>query len=212
MKMDWQSIPTISASRVSLRSVTASDADSLYAILSDPEVMRYSGSCMKDRREVTAFLAEVREGLLRRQSIQWGIARLTDDKIIGQVAFFNLDLVAGRAEIGFSLGRAYWGMGYMEEALQALIGYGFSKMDFRRIEADVDPRNLRSIHLLERLSFQKEGNLRQRWVIAGETQDSLFYGLLKKEWDGRRASYEYISTLGTRNVGSHLRRWARSFW
>jgi ribosomal-protein-alanine N-acetyltransferase len=89
MKMDWQSIPTISASRVSLRSVTASDADSLYAIFSDPEVMRYSGSCMKDRRKVTAFLAEVREDLSRRQSIQWGIARLTDDKIIGQVAFFN---------------------------------------------------------------------------------------------------------------------------
>jgi ribosomal-protein-alanine N-acetyltransferase len=221
--MDWQTIPTISASRVSLRSVTENDAASLYAVFSDPEVMRYSGSSMKDPEEVNAFLAEVLEELRRQQSIQWGIARRTDDQIIGHVAFFNLDLVARRAEIGFSLGRAHWGMGYMEEALQAVIGYGFGKMDLHRIEADVDPRNLRSIRLLERLGFQKEGYLRERWDIAGESQDSLFYGLLKNEWNGGRcASCESISTpqswkhasvsLGVRNVGSHLRRWATSLW
>jgi ribosomal-protein-alanine N-acetyltransferase len=216
-KMDWERIPTINASRVSLRPVTEKDLDSLYAVFSDPEVMRYSGSFMKDPREVKDFLAEVIEELRRRQCIQWGIARRTDDQIIGHLAFFNLDLAARKAEIGFSLGRAHWGMGYMQEALQAAIGYGFNEMDLRRIEADVDPRNLRSIRLLERLGFQKEGYLRERWVIAGETQDSLFYGLLGREWNSLSNVYEvapapplpkHASSSRSRTVRSRLRRWA----
>jgi RimJ/RimL family protein N-acetyltransferase len=59
--MDWERIPTINASRVSLRPVTEKHLDSLCAVFSDPEVMRYSGSSMKDPREVKDFLAEVIE-------------------------------------------------------------------------------------------------------------------------------------------------------
>jgi [ribosomal protein S5]-alanine N-acetyltransferase len=190
--MDWQSIPTINAIRVALRPVTENDVDSLYAVFSDPEVMRYSGSSMTDPREAKDFLAEVLEDLRRRQCIQWGIARRADNQIIGNVAIFNLDLVARKGEIGFSLGRPYWGMGYMREALQAAIWYGFNEMGLRRIEADTDPRNLPSIRLLERLGFQKEGYLRERWFIAGETQDSLFYGLLGREWKNPGNVYEVV--------------------
>ena len=217
--MDWQHIPTVHAARVSLRPVTERDIDALYAVFSDPEVMRYSGSSMKDPLEAKDFLTEVLEELRRRQCIQWGIARRADDQIIGHVAIFNLDLVARKGEIGFSLGRAYWGMGYMQEALQAAIGYGFNEMGLRRIEADTDPRNLPSIRLLERLGFQKEGYLRERWLIAGESQDSLFYGLLNKEWNSSVAVYQVMPTADLptearsrfklRVVGSRVCGWGR---
>jgi RimJ/RimL family protein N-acetyltransferase len=55
-------------------------------------------------------------------------------------------------------------------------------MGLRRLEADVDPRNTASIHTLERLGFQREGFLRERWQVNGEIQDALFYGLLRREW------------------------------
>jgi ribosomal-protein-alanine N-acetyltransferase len=132
--MDWQRIPTINAGRISLRPIVENDIDSLYAIYSDPEVMRYWGSLpMKDPREAKDFLAEIVEDLRRRQCIQWGIARRTDNRIIGTIALFYLDFVARKAEIGFALGRAHWGMGYMQEALRAAIGYAVNEMDLRRI-------------------------------------------------------------------------------
>ena len=219
MKIDWNNIPTINAKRVSLRQFTADDAAAVYRIYADPEVMRYwGGSPMADQHEANAFLAGVREDLQRRQCIQWGIALRSNNRVIGTIVFFRLDAFAHKAEIGFALGRNYWGMGYMQETLQVALGYAFNELDFRRIEADVDPRNLRSLRLLEGVGFRKEGYLRERWLAAGETQDSLFYGLLKKEWNGTGAGYEvaeasrgakYSATsVRARIVNSRLGRWA----
>jgi [ribosomal protein S5]-alanine N-acetyltransferase len=191
MKIDWENIPTIYAPRVSLRPLSDKDTDLLYEVYSDPEVMRYwGGAPMKDRREIKEFLAGIPKDLGQRRCIQWGVARRTDNRIIGTFAFFSLDMIARKAEIGFALGRAHWGVGYMHEALQAALGYGFNEMDLRRIEADVDPRNLSSIRLLERVGFRSEGYLRERWFVDGETEDSVFYGLLRREWNGADAVYE----------------------
>jgi ribosomal-protein-alanine N-acetyltransferase len=66
----------------------------------------------------------------------------------------------------------------------ALLKYAFEVLDLHRIEADVDPRNAASIKTLERLGFQREGYLRERWQINGQIQDAFFYGLLRHEWVG----------------------------
>jgi RimJ/RimL family protein N-acetyltransferase len=71
----------------------------------------------------------------------------------------------------------------MHEALHALLGFAFDVLDLHRIEADVDPRNVPSIRTLERLGFQREGYLRERWQVNGEIQDALFYGLLRPDWE-----------------------------
>ena len=60
----------------------------------------------------------------------------------------------------------------------------------RRIEADVDPKNIASVRTLERMGFQREGLLRERWNVGGEIQDSLFYGLLKSDWEQRLQQQE----------------------
>ena len=49
--------------------------------------------------------------------LKWGIALRTDDQLIGSITLFNLDFNHRRAEIGYALGRDYWGQGYMHEAL-----------------------------------------------------------------------------------------------
>ena len=116
--------------------------------------------------------------------LKWGFARRADDALIGTTTLYNLDFSNRRAEMGYALGREHWGQGYMAEALQAprLL---LRSSDLRRIEADVDPRNAASIQTLERLGFQREGFLRERWEVDGEIQDALFYGLLREEWKRR---------------------------
>lgn len=73
----------------------------------------------------------------------------------------------------------------MHEALSRLIAFGFTDMHLNRIEADIDPRNERSARSLERHGFQKEGYLRERWIIDGEISDTVLYGLLQSEWQLR---------------------------
>jgi ribosomal-protein-alanine N-acetyltransferase len=70
----------------------------------------------------------------------------------------------------------------MHQALQALLRYAFQTLDLNRLEADIDPRNLASARTLERLGFQKEGHLRERWIVNNEISDTWLYGLLCQEW------------------------------
>jgi RimJ/RimL family protein N-acetyltransferase len=181
--MHWERLPTLDASRVSLRWISAADTDAFYAIYSNPEVMRYwSTPPSADREAAANLIKKIQEDWKRRVILKWGIARRTDDQLIGSVTLFNLDFTHRRAEIGYALGHAHWGKGYMNEALMALLKHAFEVLDLHRIEADVDPRNAASIKTLERLGFQREGYLRERWQVNGEIQDAFFYGLLRREW------------------------------
>lgn len=184
--MDWKRLPTIDAARISLRWISSDDVDALYRIFSNAEVMRYwSTPPLPDRNAAVDLLNEIRDGFRRQALLKWGVARRLDDALIGTTTLYNLDFSNRRAEMGYALGREHWGQGYMQEALQALLTYGFEVLDLRRIEADVDPRNAASIQTLERLGFQREGFLRERWEVNGEIQDALFYGLLRPQWKKR---------------------------
>ncbi len=181
--MDWERLPTIGAQRLSLRWISAADSDELYAIFSNPQVMRYwSTPPLADREAADELLAEIHEGFERQALLKWGIALRSDDKLIGTTTLYNLDFSNRRCELGYALGRQHWGNGYMQEALDATLGFAFDTLDMRRIEADVDPRNTASVRTLERLGFQREGLLRERWQVDGEIQDALFYGLLRGQW------------------------------
>jgi RimJ/RimL family protein N-acetyltransferase len=176
-------LPTLETSHLRLRWLTSADVPSLYEIFGDPEVCRYwSRPHLRDVSEAGALLAEIENGATSRTLSQWGIATRTENRIIGTCTLTSFSLEHRRAEVGFALGRASWGRGYASEALHALLRYAFESLDLRRLEADVDPRNSRSIRVLERLGFRREGLQRQRYLINGEAQDAVLYGLLSSEW------------------------------
>jgi len=181
--MDSKTLPIIAAPRVVLRWISENDIDGLYEIFSNPQVMRYWSTVpLPDREAAAALQREIAEGNERETMFKWGIALRESNTVIGTTTLFNLNLDNGRAELGYAMAHAYWGKGYMNEALKALVSYAFEVMELRRLEADVDPRNTASIRTLERLGFQREGFLRERWHVNGEIQDALFYGLLRREW------------------------------
>lgn len=181
--IDGDSLPTIDAQRVRLRWLTARDVDAVFAVFSDPRMMRYwSTPAMKERAEATAYVTRIHEGYGSRSLFQWGIERKDDEQVMGTCTLFQIDAANMRAELGYGLASAYWSQGYMREALTALIGFSFEKLKFRRLEADVDPRNENSLRLLDKLGFTREGLLRERWNVGDEIQDTAFLGLLAKEW------------------------------
>lgn len=176
-------LPTLAASRTCLRWLTEDDVDALFAIFSHPEVMRFwSTPPLEDLEGAEELLDYIHAHFRQRALFQWGVARRSDDLVIGTCTLFHFDAENGRAEVGFALGREHWGQGYIGEALRTLIDFSFGELGLYRLEADVDPRNAASIRTLERLGFQREGLLRERWRVNGEVQDSYFYGLLRREW------------------------------
>lgn len=200
--MDRERLPTINTSRLSLRRISEKDVDAFYAIYSNTEVMRYwSTPPLADRNAAVKLVSEIHEGLERREILKWGIARRPDDVLIGSVTLHNLAFTHRRAEIGYALDHAHWGHGFMNEALMAVLAYAFEKLGLHRIEADVDPRNSASIRSLERLGFQREGYLRERWQVGGEIQDALFFGLLRPDWEKLGSSSTPVVPDGAAPLG-----------
>lgn len=184
-------LPTILALRLRLRWLEEADIPALFAIFSDPQVMRYWShgpfASMDDARD---YLRRIRECFAKRELFQWGIELIaTDggggDQIIGTCTLAQLDAQHRRAELGFALARAHWGCGYIAEALPALVRFAFEELDLHRLTADADPRNQASIRALERLGFQREGLLREHYLLNGEKQDAVLCGLLRETYRHR---------------------------
>ena len=187
--MDWERLATIDTERLLLRALTAEDTDDFFEVYSHVEVMRYwSSPPLPNREAASNQINEIHDGFKNRQFLKWGIALRSNDKVIGSVTLFHPDFTHRRVEIGYALGRPYWGQGYMKETLTAVFNYAFDDLNFHRIEADVDPRNAASIRALERLGFQREGYLRERWHVNGEIQDAILFGLLKPDWEAHRSA------------------------
>jgi [ribosomal protein S5]-alanine N-acetyltransferase len=186
--MPGSHLPTLKAERVLLRWIEESDAEALFEVFSDPRVTRYwSSPAWTELAQALRLVQEVRAGYERGDLFQWGIARLEDDRLIGTCTLAHLDRTHRRAELGFALGSAHWGGGRATEAIERLLTFAFEELDLHRIEADVDPRNEKSIAVIERLGFRYEGHLRERWHVNEEICDSLIYGLLRSAWERERA-------------------------
>lgn len=180
-------LPTLVAPRLQLRWIEPADLEDLYAVFSDPEVMRFwSHVAWPHRDEASIYLEAIHRGFEQGDLFQWGIALRGDDQVVGTATLYAIDHAQGRAELGFALAREHWGRRYAREALTVLLDHAFGPLGLRRLEADVDPRNQGSLNTLEALGFRREGYLRQRWQVAGELQDSVLMGLLASEWPSAR--------------------------
>ena len=179
--------PVLDSQRLRLRPLREGDVEDVFGVFGDPDVMRYwSTPVFREHAQAERLIAEVRQGFATRTFVQWGIARREDDVVLGTCSLFRIEPVHRRAEIGFALRRLDWGRGLASEAVATAIEFAFGPLDLIRLEADVDPRNDRSIRLLERLGFEREGYLRNRYVVSGEIQDTVFLGLLREAWRRRQ--------------------------
>jgi [ribosomal protein S5]-alanine N-acetyltransferase len=181
-------LPTITADRVHLRWLTEVDATALFSIFSNEEVMRYWSSLpMSDMAEAHNLLSHVHDCFTQKALFQWGIALNGEsEKIVGTCTLSHLDRSNRKAQVGYALAREHWGKGYINEALTALLDFAFGELNLHRVEADIDPYNEASIRVVEKLGFQREGYLRESWIIGGEFKDALYFGLLKREWLAHR--------------------------
>lgn len=180
--------PAIQTERLILRSLSRSDADALFRIFSNPDVMRYWNTApWTSKEQAISYIVKSNEAQLQEESLTLGIFQKADNALIGKCMLFNFERESRRAEIGFGLDSTAWGQGFNGEAARALLEYAFLQMKLRRIEAEIDSLNLPSAKALERLGFSREGLLRKRWEIAGVVSDSILYGLLVDDWKVQQA-------------------------
>lgn len=177
-------IPDLESERIRLRRMEPSDAEVLFKYWSDPEVVRYMNMPPFASTEDTLEMIYLLNGLSEMDdTIRFGIELKEEGRLIGSCGFNVWELSgAYRGEIGYDLGRDYWGKGYMSESLRILLSFGYETMGLNRIEALVHPDNGPSRRLLAAFGFQEEGLLREYQKTESGFIDLIMHSLLKREY------------------------------
>uniref|UniRef100_UPI00403F475D GNAT family N-acetyltransferase n=1 Tax=Paenibacillus sp. FSL K6-0276 TaxID=2921450 RepID=UPI00403F475D len=165
--------------RLHLRKMKVSDSPSLFKIWSDPEVTKFMNiNCFTDENQAKDMIKLLDEFSQDNKAIRFSIIEMDSNEIIGSCGFNFLDYENAKAEIGYDIAKAFWGRGYASEAICALLDYAFSSLKLNRIEAKVEPENVNSVKVLQKLNFTFEGTLRQSERVDGRFNDLNMYSKL----------------------------------
>lgn len=155
-------ITELQTERLQLRKMQVSDSPGLFKIWSDPEVTRFMNvRCFTAENQAIEMIQLLDDLSQDNKAIRFSIIHKESGEIIGSCGYNAFNFANGTAKIGYDLAKSYWGKGYASEAVSSLVEYAFSSWKLKRIEAKVEPDNLNSIKLLQKLGFTYEGILSQ---------------------------------------------------
>lgn len=179
--INFTPFPELQTDRLLLRRLSRVDANEIFFLRSNENVVRYLGrEPSKNISEAEDFIDAINKNVDENNSILWGIAFLEDPStVIGTICLWNLKPENYRGEIGYLLHPDHWGKGIMKEAINAIVDYGFNVLGLHSIEALLSPENIASSAVLEKTGFIKEGHLKESFYFNGRFSDTAIYSRLK---------------------------------
>jgi [ribosomal protein S5]-alanine N-acetyltransferase len=164
----------IHTQRLILRPARDEDRDALHAVMRQPQAMAYWSTPPHEYPDQTAdFL----KGMMTiPPDLGEDFIAEYDGRLIGKVGLYRFP------ELGYLFDPQVWGNGFAREAMVAVIMRAFTVHVLPRVIADVDPRNIASIRLLERLGF-RETHRDTKTILVGEQWcDSVYFALDREAW------------------------------
>ncbi len=165
--------------RLILRKFDEPDADAIFAMRSDRDVMRFIRE-PQNRNETLNWLKLVSRYWKTEKIGFCAMIEKTTNKFIGWCGLWRLK-ETGELEIGYAIAREFWGNGFATEAARKFLGYGFDELNFEKIVAVAAPENRASRRVMEKLgmTFDHIGRFYER--------DLAHYSILKKDYFNARA-------------------------
>lgn len=183
-KDKFKYFPTLETDRLRLRQLCDNDASEYLLINLDSEVFKYMGTGGGGPQTIDEVIKWIGTSNTRfyhnRSAFVWAIALKENDKAIGYIECTNF-VKSTMADIAYYLSKEHWNQGIMSEAIKAVVNFGFSIVEFHRIQANVAVENIASIKTLIKSGFTNEGTLRD-YIMGKEFRDVAMLSILKKEY------------------------------
>lgn len=189
MKMEFRT------ERLYIRPVSIEDKASMFRYRSDSDTNKYLSLIPQSVEDVAVFINKTSFELnVAGTWFQFVIIEQASDILIGDIGvhFLGTDSENKQVEIGYTLDKDFRRKGYATEALKIIIDYLINSLNKHRIIASIDPTNIDSIKLVERLGFRKEAHFVESIFFHGKWVDDLIYALLAKEWKPFTYIYNYV--------------------
>jgi [ribosomal protein S5]-alanine N-acetyltransferase len=175
---DWKSgLPTIDAGSVTIRELRMSDAPSLLANLTTPDVARFISPPPKDVAGFERFISWQGHQRSTGTYFCFAIVPAGCEHAAGLVQVRALDPKFRTAEWGFALGTPFWGTGMFMAAASAVLDFVFTVVGIQRVEARACVENGRGNRALEKLGAVKEGLLRQAFEGCEGVHDQFLWAI-----------------------------------
>jgi ribosomal-protein-alanine N-acetyltransferase len=185
---DWQQgLPTLSGRQVVLRELRASDAASLFALLTTEEVSRFISPPPSTVDGFERFIGWTQRQRTAGTYACFAVTVAGFDTAIGIFQVRSTEPGFGTAEWGFAIGSDFWGTGVFQEGAALVLDFAFETIGVHRLEARAAVRNGRGNSALQKMGAVQECRLRNSFLKNGEYHDQVLYALLDTDWRGSRA-------------------------
>jgi len=185
---NWQQgLPTLSDQHVVLRELRASDASSLFALLTTEEVSRFISPPPSTLDGFERFIGWTLRQRAAGTYACFAVTVAGFDTAIGIFQVRSTGPGFGTAEWGFAIGSDFWGTGVFQKGAELVLDFAFNTVGVHRMEARAAVRNGRGNRALQKLGAVQECRLRKSFMKNGEYLDQVLYAMLDTDWRGSRA-------------------------
>jgi len=180
---DWQDrLPTLRGKQVVLRELRASDAASLFKLLTTDEVSRFISPPPNSVEGFERFIAWTLRQRTAGTYACFAVTLQGFDTAIGIFQVRQLEPTFGSAEWGFAIGSDFWGTGVFQDGAELVIEFAFETLGVHRLEARAAVLNGRGNGALQKLGAVQEAVLRKSFHHNGRYLDQVLYTILDEDW------------------------------
>lgn len=187
---ELEELPTIETDRLLLRPLAEGDAPAYFALTSHgPTMASYGLPAHTSVDQTRGTIATLARWFEQGRALRWAVCEKgSPDDILGDVGYWQFDLIRDRGELGVKVRADRAGRGVGTEIMVAVIDYGFEALGLRGVDANIAPANAASIRLAEKLGFVKVGvRPALSWSLVEEAwTDMVFLSLNADAWDPPR--------------------------
>ncbi|QEG24645.1 GNAT family N-acetyltransferase [Mariniblastus fucicola] len=184
--------PTLRTSRLELRQFCPADEQRVALLANDEQLARNlrSFSYPYDVEDARNWISELSSEWDQGKSVVFGVCLRPADsgpaKLVGAIGIV-LDRQSNRGELGYWVGRDYWGQGIATEACLSMLDFAFSQLGLNKVTAECLVRNPASARVLEKVQMRQEGYFENhfRKNETDEYCDVRVFGLLRTAWNAR---------------------------
>ena len=174
----------IGGERVKLRKLKLSDAQKIYENLQDKDVVKWTLNIPwpYKKQDAEKWIRKSHYKIRNKKEYVFGIVLKDSDELVGAISLMHIDWANKNAEIGYWLGKKYWGRGFMTEATKLTLRFAFEKLGLHRVYAHLFEENIGSKRVLEKCGFKLEGILRDHTYKHNMWHNRLVFGILSQEF------------------------------
>lgn len=175
--------PVLNTERLVLRPFRREDAEAVARLAGDRDVA-FNALHIPHPMDVSiaeAWIESHEEAFQEGLAINFAIVLRDEAELVGAVGLL-VRRDHRRAELGYWIGKPYWGRGYATEAARAVVDYAFRTLGLNRVQADHLARNPGSGRVLQKLGMRHEGTLREYAHHWGRFEDLELYALVREDY------------------------------